>query len=79
MSENGLHKIPVMRAALVAIQELHKPQLVEDFFSDIKGSSANRWMRVCSTCDTDDYPCGTRKLADEGLTDRMARTNQGGA
>lgn len=25
MSENGLHKIPTMRAALVAIQELHKP------------------------------------------------------
>ena len=35
MSENGLHKIPVIRAALVAIQELHKPQLVEDFFSEI--------------------------------------------
>jgi len=67
MSENGLHKIPAMRAAFVAIQELHKPQLVEDFFNDIKGSSANRWMRVCASCDFDAYPCPTRKLADEGL------------
>lgn len=65
-----------MRTALEAIQELHKPQLVEDFFNAIDGSSANRWKRVCVSCDFDDYPCATRKLADEGL-DRMARTNQG--
>ena len=66
MSENGLHKIPVMRAALVAIQELHKPYIT-------KAQKA-----LCFRCGIN-WPCDTRKLADEGLTDRMAPTNQGGA
>lgn len=65
MSENGLHKIPAMRAALVAIQELHKPQWSELFQRDL-----------CDVCGCK-IPCPTRKLADEGLADRMARTNQG--
>lgn len=53
--------------ALLAIQELHKPQLIEDFYNYIDGSSSSEWLTVCSTCDTDEYPCKTRKLADEAL------------
>lgn len=56
--------IPVMRTALEQIQELHKPVL-------------NRFgATVCSPCNRL-HPCATRKLADAGLVDRMARTNQG--
>lgn len=54
MSENGLHKIPVMRAALVAIQEQHKPYLT-------KAQEA-----LCLRCGIT-WPCPTRKLADEAL------------
>lgn len=69
MSENGLHKIPTMRAALEAIQELHKP---------VKGWISEReYFLYCADCGDATYPCKTRKLADEALTDRMARTNQG--
>ncbi|GGJ59130.1 hypothetical protein [Glutamicibacter ardleyensis] len=67
MSENGLHRIPVMRTALEQIQELH-PTHLEDW--GILGR-----MKACRTCHTA-YPCKTRKLADAAL-DRMARTNQG--
>lgn len=59
MSENGLHRIPVMRAALVAIQELHKPA---------KGWISEReYLLYCSDCGDATYPCKTRKLADEAL------------
>ncbi|HCM94957.1 hypothetical protein [Glutamicibacter arilaitensis] len=69
MSENGLHKIPAMRAALVAIQEQHKP---------VKGwISEHEYLLYCADCGDATYPCKTRKLADEGLADRMAPTNQG--
>ena len=57
-----------MRSALVAIQGLHKP-VIED------GLPVG-----CLRCDWEMdgvWPCRTRKLADEALTDRMARTNQG--
>ncbi|MGP9528166.1 hypothetical protein [Glutamicibacter sp. AOP5-A2-18] len=65
MSENGLRKIPVMRAALVAIQELHKPY-----------QPTGAIAVYCAHCFEDGgrdgalyvlYPCETRKLADEGL------------
>lgn len=69
MSENGLHKIPAMRTALVAVQELHP---IEDTGVEYHGVK-EVW---CPTC-RDHAPCPTRKLADEAL-DRMARTNQGG-
>lgn len=58
----------ILRAALVAIQELHKP-----IFED--GDPVGCWR-----CDWEmdgQFPCAIRKLADEALTDRMARTNQG--
>ena len=64
MGENGLHKIPVMRTALEQIQELHHP------------NSDYGYPMMCRNC-SQDWPCPTRKLADEALTDRMARTNQG--
>ena len=66
LSEEG----KAYRAALVAIQKLHKP---------CKTFSGKE---VCDVCNEESgkpitYPCKTRKLADEGLADRMARTNQG--
>lgn len=56
MSENGLHKIPNMRTALEAIQELH---------------GRDTWGR-CLHCNGRDgwsikFPCKTRRLADQGL------------
>lgn len=68
MSENGLHKIPVMRTALEQIQELHTETLYD--------SATQGRVYLCWKCQ-DFYPCKTRKLADEALTDHMARTNQG--
>lgn len=72
MSEfEELKRLPFIVDQLVAIQELHKPVKV------LAG-----WTR-CSCNLKDDmglsvlWPCSTRKLADEALTDRMARTNQG--
>lgn len=64
MSENGLHKIPVMRSALVAIQELHKPCKT---FAGIV---------VCDVCNSItgkaiSYPCETRRLADQGLAGKF--------
>lgn len=49
-----------LRAALVAIQELHKP------------CKTFTGKEVCNVCNTETekpitYPCKTRKLADEGL------------
>ncbi|MGP5023196.1 hypothetical protein ACTXIU_16615 [Glutamicibacter arilaitensis] len=67
MSENGLHKIPAMRAALVAIQELHKP--VETYLPtyDQQGNPIFKGYPQCADCGSYEIPCPTRKLADEGL------------
>ena len=59
MSENGLHKIPAMRATLVAIQELHTALLTG--FSARSGP-----LYECTECGQA-FPCDTRKLADEAL------------
>ncbi|MGP9528618.1 hypothetical protein [Glutamicibacter sp. AOP5-A2-18] len=75
MPDMNLKAIPAMRTALVAIQELHKP------YRPTRATAV-----YCAHCFEDGgydgalsvlYPCDTRKLADEALTDRMARTNQG--
>lgn len=58
MSENGLHKIPNMRTALEAIQELHKP-----VYEGVEAVG-------CLLCDWEvegAWPCDTRRLADQGL------------
>ena len=47
----------IMRAALEAIQELHKAVA---FY----GEDADWW--VCGHCH-DNHPCATRRLADQGL------------
>lgn len=60
----ALAQLQVMRTALEQIQELHNPYIT-------KSREA-----LCLRCGIT-WPCSTRKLADEGLTDRMARTNQG--
>lgn len=57
MSENGLHKIPATRAALVAIQELHVKRKIID---------GRTYLEFCGHCKYQ-WPCDTRKLADEGL------------
>ena len=57
--------IPVMKSALEQIQELHPPI---DTFND-----GGLFCEHCHVL----FPCETRVLADEGLTGRMARTNQG--
>jgi len=67
MSENGLHKIPVMKQALAAIQELH-----EGVEALMNPGRHERLVKVCTGCGTDDgnwqhWPCPTRKLADEAL------------
>lgn len=71
MSENGLHKIPVMRSALVAIQELHEPVSIMIGFTT---AGAKITESVCKHCtqiaDPGTYfphPCATRRLADKGL------------
>jgi len=56
-----------LRAALVAIQELH--ECVEALMNP---GRHERLVKVCTGCGTDDgnwqrWPCPTRKLADEGL------------
>lgn len=61
--------IPVMRTALEQIQELHPIEETGVEYHGVK----EVW---CPTC-RDYAPCETRKLADAGLADRMARTNQG--
>lgn len=62
MSENGLHKIPAMRTALEAIQELHKP---------IPMAPGLEETPVCDGCENPGrfvyWPCPTRRLADQGL------------
>lgn len=94
MSENGLHKIPAMRAALVAIQELHRPVPVYTTESgecehgdDCEGIEIHNGdmycpdqtdgvtcaecgdivMNFCVDDGLPEWPCDTRKLADEGL------------
>jgi len=58
MSENGLHKIPVMKQALEAIQELHTRQDVTNLFGDshVRCEHCRHW-----------FPCETRRLADRAL------------
>lgn len=70
MSENGLHRIPVMRAALEQIQAQH---------AKTYWTGQDEVWELNAKCDEcrNAYPCATRKMADEALTDRMARTNQG--
>lgn len=113
MSENGLHRIPVMKSALEQIQETHVPAQVWHQRFNINGTLISSTTtdgpcvicnptitdaQHCPDCTNDGsegghedtwcegvapsytrtlWPCPTRKLADEGLTDRMARTNQG--
>lgn len=60
MSENGLHKIPAMRAALVAIQEQHHIVYLD---VDDEARGLNPMCNVCMKA----YPCRTRRLADHGL------------
>lgn len=62
LSEEG----KAYRAALVAIQELHVKRKIID---------GRTYLEFCGHCKYQ-WPCDTRKLANEGL-DRMARTNQG--
>lgn len=79
MPDMNLRAIPVMRTALEQIQELHKPKHGERPESyDVDYAEPLNWIKytICANCHTE-YPCATRNLADEGLTDRMARTNQG--
>lgn len=61
-----------LRAALVAIQELHKPMSIGIGFSFFGGTEITRF--VCEHCtDTAEpgtyfpYPCATRRLADDAL------------
>lgn len=70
MSENGLHKIPVMRAALEAIQEQHPTEETGVEYHGVK----EVW---CPTCRYH-APCPTRRLADQGLGDNLARTTKNG-
>ncbi|WP_440102427.1 hypothetical protein [Glutamicibacter mishrai] len=70
MSENGLHKIPAMRTALEAIQEQHPIEETGVEYHGVK----EVW---CPTC-RDHAPCPTRRLADQGLGDKLARTTKNG-
>lgn len=56
MSENGLHKIPVLTKALGSIASLHAA--VESGEVDY----------VCRICAGIPYPCVTRRVADEALS-----------
>ena len=57
--------IPVMRQALEAIQREHE---VDFSWQSLTGQD------LCVKCPEEDgWPCATRKLADEGLTDHTAR------
>lgn len=114
MSENGLHKIPAMRAALEAIQEQHKPAKIWHRRFNGNGTliSATTTDGPCVICNpsvgdgehcpdcTNDgseggyeddrcegvkakyphtpWPCPTRRLADQGLGDNLARTTKNG-
>lgn len=61
-------RFTAMRTALEAIQELHKAVA---FY----GEDADWW--VCGHCH-DNHPCATRRLADQGLGDKLARTTKNG-
>lgn len=72
MPDMNLRAIPVMRTALEHIQELHKPKhgerpiyAYDDYHAE---REPVRWHKytICANCHTD-YPCATRKLADEAL------------
>lgn len=66
-NNDGLHKIPVMKSVLVAIQELHG--------LNVLSPGTDYESRVCSHCYLDDgfdidyavFPCPTRVLADQAL------------
>ena len=62
----------ILRAALVAIQELHG-----GFDALMNPGRNERLVKVCTGCGTDDgnwqrWPCPTRRLADEALGDDVA-------
>lgn len=54
-----------MRTALEAIQELHAPNVRSSMLS------------LCYGC-LEVWPCDTRRLADQGLGDNLARTTKNG-
>lgn len=56
MSENGLHKIPVLTKALGAIASLHT------------AVESSEWDYECRICAGIPYPCVTRRVADEALS-----------
>ncbi|WP_413455960.1 hypothetical protein ACLQ8T_05630 [Glutamicibacter sp. FR1] len=101
MSENGLHKIPAMRAALEAIQELHKPVETQVLTGDCAVGECEHEddcptvdFVYCAACNEIaelanayyaeegmqivSHPCPTRRLADQGLGDNLARTTKNG-
>lgn len=58
------------RTALEQIQELHNP---------VKGWISEReYLLYCADCGDATYPCATRRLADQGLGDNLARTTKNG-
>lgn len=70
------------RTALEAIQELHHPAITLKGW-DADGKEITEW--VCKYCtsiaDKGTYfafPCSTRRLADQGLGDNLARTTKNG-
>lgn len=54
MSENGLHKIPILTRALGLVASLHTP---------VESIELGQECRICSI----PYPCMTRRVADEAL------------
>lgn len=67
-----------LRAALVAIQELHSRQLIHLPSWDPHGHPEYRESTHCKACGSAENPCRTRRLADEGLGDNLARTTKNG-
>ena len=63
----------IMRTALEAIQELHKPMPMVPGLEETP---------VCDGCENPGrfvyWPCPTRRLADQGLGDNLARTTKNG-
>lgn len=57
-----------VRTALVAIQELHVKRKIVD---------GRTYLEFCGHCKFQ-WPCDTRRLADQGLGDNLARTTKNG-
>ncbi|MGP9033660.1 hypothetical protein ACT17S_11380 [Glutamicibacter mysorens] len=57
-----------MRSALEAIQELHVKRRIVD---------GRTYLEFCGHCECQ-WPCATRRLADQGLGDNLARTTKNG-